>query len=168
MSKPSHSSEANSIPPVGEVADFGQRLRAVRTARGRTLRDVALNAKVSIAYLSDLERGKLSNPTLDKLRQIAEELGVSVDDLLGSGQEEAGDVSRLERPEALLGLSRTATFREGVRRHAKDLDRPLRELTEEWLDVLAAVRVAGRRPDTTSDYLFIFEAVRRSLAGGHH
>lgn len=167
MSTSLHSSRANNAPSTGAAADFGQRLRAVRTAKGRTLRDVALNAKVSIAYLSDLERGKLSNPTLDKLRQIAEELGVSVDDLLGSGQE-ADDVSRPERPAALLALSRTTAFRQGVHRHAEDLNRPLRELTEEWLDVLATIKVAGRRPDTASDYLFIFEAVRRSLAGGHH
>lgn len=135
----------------------------VRAEKGRTLRDVALNAKVSIAYLSDLERGKLSNPTLDKLRQIAHELGVSVDDLLGSDQAENTYEARLERSESLRALPRLPAFREAIQRQASSSDRSARELTEEWLDALAAIRVDGRRPAATADYLFVFEAIRRTF-----
>ena len=36
----------------------GQSLRAARTSQGRTLRDVARAARVSLGYLSEVERGQ--------------------------------------------------------------------------------------------------------------
>lgn len=162
-SKRNSSSRANARDPAAAAASFGQRLREVRSAKGRTLRDVALNAKVSIAYLSDLERGKLSNPTLDKLRQIADELGVSVDDLLGTRDEVAMGPRGPGRSSALQALARSAPFREAVQEQAVRLGRPARELTDEWLDALAGIQVAGQRPRDASDYLFIFEASRRAV-----
>ena len=36
----------------------GQSLRAARTMQGRTLRDVARDARVSLGYLSEVERGQ--------------------------------------------------------------------------------------------------------------
>jgi len=36
----------------------GQTLRAARTSQGRTLRDVARDARVSLGYLSEVERGQ--------------------------------------------------------------------------------------------------------------
>ena len=36
----------------------GQTLRAARTSQGRTLRDVAREARVSLGYLSEVERGQ--------------------------------------------------------------------------------------------------------------
>jgi transcriptional regulator with XRE-family HTH domain len=37
---------------------FGDALRRERTAQGRTLQDVATDARISIAYLSEIERGR--------------------------------------------------------------------------------------------------------------
>ena len=36
----------------------GQSLRDARTSQGRTLRDVARDARVSLGYLSEVERGQ--------------------------------------------------------------------------------------------------------------
>jgi transcriptional regulator with XRE-family HTH domain len=155
----------NEKPDVA-AADFGARLREARTKQNRTLRDVSLNAKVSIAYLSDLERGRLSNPTLDKLRAIATELGISVDDLLGATVEEGVEPrvsERRERSEALVSLGRSGAFRQAVREQAQRFGREPAEIADEWLDALAGIEIAGRRPETTSDYMFIFEAARRAV-----
>ena len=88
---------------------------------------------------------------------------MSVDDLLGSEQAEEGKAARPERSEALLALLRLPAFREAVKHQAMGSDRTARELTEEWLETLAALKVGGREPATTADYLFVFEAIRRTL-----
>jgi transcriptional regulator with XRE-family HTH domain len=38
--------------------EIGQSLRSARIAQGRTLRDVAKSARVSLGYLSEVERGQ--------------------------------------------------------------------------------------------------------------
>jgi transcriptional regulator with XRE-family HTH domain len=160
-----HTSRAKPQPEVA-AADFGVRLREARIRQNRTLRDVSLNAKVSIAYLSDLERGRLSNPTLDKLRAIATELGVSLDDLLGAKVEDGAETRLVEprvRSDALISLGRSGAFRQAVKEQADRFgDQPAR-IADEWLDALAGIEIAGRRPETVSDYMFIFEAARRAV-----
>lgn len=54
-----------SVPPVADDRTepllrevFGDVLRRVRAARGLTLRDVAEDAQVSLAYVSEVERGQ--------------------------------------------------------------------------------------------------------------
>jgi transcriptional regulator with XRE-family HTH domain len=126
-----------------------------------TLRDVANNTDVSVAYLSDLERAVLTNPTLDKLRGIADAVGVSIDDLLG----EAGSASASPpRPSAALAaLTAAPTFSAEISALAKRWRRDPEELRDEWVRLLDAIQIAGRRPTSTSDYLFIFESIRRAL-----
>jgi transcriptional regulator with XRE-family HTH domain len=157
---------ANTGSGATAAASFGQRLREARNAQGRTLREIALNAKVSIAYLSDLERGALSNPTLDKLSAIANELQVSVDELLGSAGAQTQTAVRAPAPTrtaALAALGRSASFREALREQAAEWGMEPARLAEEWLDALARIEVAGRRPRTMSDYAFVFEAARRAI-----
>ncbi len=126
-----------------------------------------LNAKVSIAYLSDLERGRLSNPTLDKLRAIATELGLSVDDLLDT-VEEGVEHRGSERPG---GKARPCIFGSVVQAHSvrpcgtrpSALGASLpRSLTSGWTRSPRASRLRGAG-ETTSDYMFIFEAARRAI-----
>ena len=63
------SSPTNAALDEDVAAQFAVRLHRTRKERNLTLRDVALESGVSIAYLSDLERAKLKNPTLDTLRR---------------------------------------------------------------------------------------------------
>ncbi|MBN9790377.1 XRE family transcriptional regulator [Pseudonocardia sp. TMWB2A] len=60
---------------------IGSGLREVRTARRRTLRDISRAARVSLGYLSEVERGR-KEPSSELLAAICEALGVSVPDLL--------------------------------------------------------------------------------------
>ena len=60
---------------------IGAGLRRARTARRRTLRDVSRTARVSLGYLSEVERGR-KEPSSELLAAICEALDVTLPDLL--------------------------------------------------------------------------------------
>ena len=93
-----------SAPEVATEVDVGQRLRAIRIARRRTLRDVADSAGLSESFLSQVERGRAS-ASVASLRRIAEGLGVSMADLFQpSGPAQPRVLRRDERPTLAFGI----------------------------------------------------------------
>nr|WP_100415088.1 helix-turn-helix transcriptional regulator [Mumia flava] len=60
---------------------LGDALRSTRRRRGRTLRDVAAAAQVSLAYLSEIERGQ-KEASSEILAAVCEALGVTMLHLL--------------------------------------------------------------------------------------
>jgi transcriptional regulator with XRE-family HTH domain len=60
---------------------FGDALRRERTAQGRTLQDVATDARISIAYLSEIERGR-KEASSEVLVAVCRALGLRLVDLL--------------------------------------------------------------------------------------
>ena len=66
---------------MGLLSAIGETLRATRTERGLTLRQVAEGAHVSISYLAEIERGE-KDPSSRVLESIAEGLGVEMSYLL--------------------------------------------------------------------------------------
>jgi hypothetical protein len=64
----------------------GQSLRAARTMQGRTLRDVARDARVSLGYLSEVERGQ-KEASSELLNAICTALGLTLSSVIS-------DVSR--------------------------------------------------------------------------
>ena len=60
--------------------ELGERLRAIRQLRRKTLKDVAGAAAISESFLSQLERGR-TNATIATLQRIATSLGIEVSDL---------------------------------------------------------------------------------------
>ena len=60
---------------------LGSELRRRRLAQGRTLRDVSAHAKVSLGYLSEIERGE-KEASSELLSAICFALGVPLSDLL--------------------------------------------------------------------------------------
>ena len=73
------------IHPVQRMADLlsaiGETLRALRTERRITLRQVAEGAHVSVSYLAEIERGE-KDPSSKVLENVAGGLEVGVGDLL--------------------------------------------------------------------------------------
>jgi transcriptional regulator with XRE-family HTH domain len=75
--------------PRTEAADgavhveLGERLRAIRQLRRKTLKDVAGAAGISESFLSQLERGR-TNATIATLQRLATALAVDVSDLFGA------------------------------------------------------------------------------------
>ena len=55
----------------------GTTLRAARTSQGRTLRDVARDARVSLGYLSEVERGQ-KEASSELLNSICQALDLSL------------------------------------------------------------------------------------------
>lgn len=60
---------------------IGAALRRIRLDDGRTLRDVALAASISMPYLSEIERGR-KEPSSEVLAGICRALGLTLIDLL--------------------------------------------------------------------------------------
>ena len=73
--------EASATGP-GPV-DLGERLKAIRLLRRRTLKDVADAAGVSESFVSQLERGR-SSASVATLQRLATALGIEVSDLFAT------------------------------------------------------------------------------------
>jgi transcriptional regulator with XRE-family HTH domain len=71
------------------MTPFGARVRALRTARGMTLKQLAAQLQVSAAYLSALEHGRRGAPSTGLVHQVCDVLGLIWD--------EAEDLARLAR-----------------------------------------------------------------------
>lgn len=59
----------------------GQTLREARTAQSRTLRDVAREARVSLGYLSEVERGQ-KEASSELLNSICTALGLTLSSVM--------------------------------------------------------------------------------------
>ena len=86
---------------------IGSVLRRVRLAQGRTLRDVADAARVSVPYLSEVERGR-KEPSSELLAAICTALDLQLADLLDEArfdlaQAQLAEIARHNR--ALTGFS---------------------------------------------------------------
>ena len=68
---------------------IGGSIRRARTERGRTLRDVSREARVSLGYLSEIERGR-KEPSSELLAAVCEALDLPLSELL----DEVADVMR--------------------------------------------------------------------------
>ncbi len=101
------------------MTPFGARLRALRAARGQSLKEMAAALGVSAAYLSALEHGKRGQPTWILLQRIISHFNIIWD--------EAEDLQRLAAlsdPRVVVdtaGLSPQAT--ELANRLAQDIGR---------------------------------------------
>lgn len=68
--------DPTSLPKAGQLMEqIGSRLRAIRDQQGRTIKELADLADVSVGHISQLERGK-GNPSFNTLVQIAHALDV--------------------------------------------------------------------------------------------
>jgi len=60
----------------------GERIKKFRLGKGLTLRDLSKRIDISISFLSDIENGR-SNPSLERLKDIAAALNTPISVLLG-------------------------------------------------------------------------------------
>jgi transcriptional regulator with XRE-family HTH domain len=67
---------------------FGEYLKQLRDDRKMTLRDVEEKAKISNAYLSQVENGQRSIPTMRILSRLAQAYGVPASHLAEKAEEE--------------------------------------------------------------------------------
>ena len=62
--------------------NVGKRIKALRRQKKLTLNELSRKVGISISFLSDIENGR-SNPSLERLKDIAEALDTSVSFLMG-------------------------------------------------------------------------------------
>jgi XRE family transcriptional regulator, stress-response regulator len=79
---------------------IGGRLRRTRTSQCRTLREVSRVARVSLGYLSEVERGR-KEPSSELLASICDALDLPLDELLRRVADDLGPVYLPEMPDTL-------------------------------------------------------------------
>jgi transcriptional regulator with XRE-family HTH domain len=79
---------------------IGDRLRRTRTSQRRTLREVSRVARVSLGYLSEVERGR-KEPSSELLASICDALDLPLDELLRRVANDLGPVYLPEVPDTL-------------------------------------------------------------------
>ncbi|VVD74868.1 transcriptional regulator [Pandoraea pneumonica] len=87
------------VDPAVQASDMelGMRLRAMRTERKFTLKDLAARTNMSIGMLSQIERG-VSSPSMRSLRQLCHALGVDGAALFASTPAMAEDAPNTSEP----------------------------------------------------------------------
>lgn len=86
--------------PAGGRLDVGERLRAIRMLRRRTLREVAEAAGVSESFVSQLERGR-SSASVATLQRLAAAVGIEISDLFAHEQHAEPRVLRRQERQLL-------------------------------------------------------------------
>lgn len=61
------------IAPICEV------LRLLRIANDMSIKELSQKTKISVAYITELERGVKSNPSYDVIKKYSEALGIDMD-----------------------------------------------------------------------------------------
>ena len=99
---------------------LGEELRSLRRERGIKQQDLAAQAGISRSYLCDIERGRVSNPSIQVLDGLAASLGIARLDLLQA----AGVVERGEGNSADHRLQKlVAVFRDLSDEGQRSVDR---------------------------------------------
>lgn len=130
----------------------GSSIKELRLSMGLSIRALARRADVSVAYLSKLERGE-SNPTIGLLRRIAEALNVPLETLVDSPQV------------PLFEEEMPASLRAFIDEYGAPGEKFETELSDpEYRRALLGVRLRGRYPDTSEEWLQIFLAIRQALS----
>ena len=72
---------------------FGARLRRLREARKLTLQQVADAVGCTKAYIWELEMKEGQRPTAERIQKIAQVLGVTMEDVMGTPMQQAPEAS---------------------------------------------------------------------------
>lgn len=128
---------------------LGQRLHRLRTDRGLGLGELARRCDVSKGYLSQLERGEATNPSVEAVRKLAAGLDVPVADLLGEKpKQESGDAPPLS---------------EGLKTFIAQRKRRGEPLTPADVTMLTTINFRGSTPKTAKDFEILYEFIKRVI-----
>ncbi len=132
------------------MAALGDKIRALRQRRKWTLKDLAEKTKLSVPYLSDLERRREINPTLETLKVIADALGCSISELVGEGDE--GAASEPPLPISLQRFVRGEAFARQLKKLADRAGRQTEDMEREVINFLATAPKRAARDLGTNDW----------------
>ena len=126
---------------------LSQRLRSIRKENQLTLKELSQRSKLSVPYLSDMERDVV-NPSIDTLRKVANAYNISVKDLI-SGVKGLGESSNTDYPE-------------GFQSFLKEYETQY-QINDDWKESLLKVNFRGRRPTSETEWLELYLYLRRIL-----
>jgi transcriptional regulator with XRE-family HTH domain len=121
------------------MTPFGEKVRALRDARGVSLRQMAADLDVTPAYISALEHGHRSRPSWALVQRI-----IAYFDLIWDDADELADLAKHSHPRVVIdtaGLSPEAT------RLANQLSLKIGRLDEGRLRALSDILDSGESAD---------------------
>lgn len=127
---------------------LGQRLRLIRKEHRLTLKELSQLSRLSVPYLSDMERGVV-NPSIDTLQKVAIAYNISVKDLI-SGVKGLGESSNTDYP---------AGFQSFLKEYETQY-----EIDDDWKESLLKVNFRGRQPTSPTEWLELYLYLRRILS----
>ncbi len=131
------------------MTPFGEKLRALRAARGVRQRDMAQALEISPAYLSALEHGRRGAPSAGLIHQICQYFGLIWDDA-----DELKALAKLSRPRLKLntaGLTPAQTaLANRLARELRHLDPDTVSAIGRLLDEARPLMPPARRPRVKS------------------
>jgi len=113
------------------MTPFGARMRALRTERGMTLKDLAAQLQVSAAYLSALEHGRRGAPSIGLVHQVCDIMG-----LIWNQAEELAALARLSHPRVVVDTAGLTPEQTAL---ANRLAQTIRRLSPETIAALHAI-----------------------------
>jgi transcriptional regulator with XRE-family HTH domain len=121
------------------MTPFGERLRALRTERGMTLKAMAAALGLSPAYLSALEHGRRGRPTHALVIAICAQLNIIWDDA-----DELVRLARLSHPRVTVD---TAGLAAGATELANLLAERIRKLPPDTVERMLAILKSEKLPE---------------------
>lgn len=118
------------------MTPFGEKLRALRQARGVLLKDMAAELQVSAAYLSALEHGRRGAASAGLVHQVCQFFGLIWDDA-----DELTALAKQSRPRLKLNSAGLTAAQTAL---ANRLARELRNLDPETVTAMQALLDAAR------------------------
>lgn len=109
---------------------FGERLRALRSEKKFTLRELAKELDISFSALGKYERNE-HQPDFDTLEKIADYFDVSIDYLLGRTEENFSYITEARGIDAIIELNDQLHFIEFKLKNSDNLTFKGEPLTEE-------------------------------------
>jgi transcriptional regulator with XRE-family HTH domain len=146
-----------------KIGDLGNRLRSRRTAAGRTIASVAMDAGLSVPYIANLENGR-GNPTLSAVNSLAAALGTRLIVELAEGDQPAAETP-IALPDSLLQFCRSQRFSTEATRLAKATKTPETAMRERLLHAMAGMGSLTARPLSELDWHRILDTAVLTARG---
>lgn len=150
--------------PSDTDLEIGKNLRAARLAMGYSLNELSRRAKVSKAYLSQMENNRQKQPSAGIVLRLARALQINITDLLGVPD----GVHQDEPAQGSLSLNNhRAAPTETATNFFGPLPVPLQifwaenpQVPVDDIKMLANINYRGWRPATPTDYWFLYQAIK--------
>lgn len=124
--------------------DLAERIRTRREQERLSLSEVARRARISKAYLSQLEHGESTQPSYDIVARLATALGTTVSDL--TGRPAVWEPTEADQvPSALRSFAQRA------------------RLPRADIAMLSKIHFRGKQPASAADWAHIYETIKRTI-----